>query len=779
MTIAKLFFKRGLWSLLSLALMGFILSLFAFIYMESFLPNVETLRHVQLQVPLRIFTADGKLIAEYGQKRRIPVTLDQVPKPLIKAVLATEDQRFFEHPGVDVMGLARAAVRIIQSGAKTQGGSTITMQVARNFFLSRKKTYLRKFNEILLALKIDHELSKDKILELYLNKIYFGNRAYGIATAARVYYGKPLAQLTLPQMAMLAGLPKAPSKINPLANPKAALKRRNHVLTRMLEVNYIDKATYDDALQTPLTASYHGRQIEIHAPYIAEMIRQAMAEHYGEKAYTEGFQVYTTINARLQRAAQNAVHTTLLSYDKRHGYRGPFGHLGDPAVEAPEDIITQLKKIAPVNGLQPAAVITLTDRQATCLLANGQAAVIKWPQMRWARPTLDKGQVGPRPQSAKEILNPGDVIRVQSKQGKWWLAQLPKAQGALVTLNPNNGAIEALVGGFNYDASKFNRATQAYRQPGSSFKPFVYAAALAKGFTLASVINDAPVVKNDPSLETLWRPQNDTKIFYGPTRLRIALIRSRNLVSIRLLQAIGIPYTLNFLKRFGFEPNKLPKTLSLALGSATVTPLQLATAYATFANGGYRIEPFIIDHINNAEGVTELKIVPKTTDPSAPANQRAARVLSPQVAYLMTLAMRDVIQHGTGRAARVLKRDDLAGKTGTTNEQNDAWFSGFNGDLVTTCWMGFDTPQSLHEYASASALPMWIDFMRLALSDKPAHPLAQPANLITVRIDPRTGMRARPGQGNAIFETFRSNHVPKRQSSQVRDDNEDAATHLF
>lgn len=762
------FWRTSIWSLASMTLLVFILFGAAYFYLDSQLPDINTLNDEQFQTPMRIYTIDHKLIAEYGEKRRTPVTLAQVPKQIIQAVLATEDQRFYNHPGVDVFGLGRAAIQLIKTGTKSQGGSTITMQVARNFFLSRKKTYLRKFKEILLAIKIEREFSKDKILELYLNKIFLGNRAYGVAAAASVYYGKTLDQLTLPQMAMIAGLPKAPSKLNPLADKEAALDRRNHVLQRMYELGDITKKQYLAAIHTPLTASYHGRQIQVHAPYVAEMIRQALYSHFGNDAYTDGLQVYSTINSKLQKIADHSLHSALLEYDQRHGYRGPITNLGLADVTSLDQWLTNLKDIPVVNRLQPAVIIDVGERSADALLSDGNTIELDWPGLSWAKPELKDGYTGAAPQKARDILKSGDVVRVEQMPNKQWrLAQLPDVEGALIALNPNNGAVEALIGGFNYEKSSFNRVTQAVRQPGSSFKPFIYAAGLAKGYTLASVINDAPIVIEDPSQEGLWRPQNDTRKFYGPTRLRVALAKSVNLVSIRLLEAIGISYAVDYLKNFGFSPADLPKTLSLALGSVSVTPLQMATGYAVFANGGYKVNPYLIDHIVNSEGKMLMQARPACAN-NCSANQKPApQVLSPQVAYLMTSAMKDVILEGTGQAAKSLGRPDLAGKTGTTNDQNDAWFSGFNSNIVVTAWVGFDQPHSLYEYGAQAALPMWMDFMKAALADQPEASMPEPTGLVTVKIDPATGLLASAQQQNAIFETFRADDVPKQEAAKT------------
>lgn len=744
-------------------------------YMELQLPNVDVLRDVHMQVPLRIYTSDGKLISEFGTKKRIPVSLSQVPKPLIQAVLAVEDSRFYDHPGVDFISLVRAAKAVISSGRKVQGASTITMQVARNFFLTKKKTYSRKIKEILLALKIDKEFSKDKVLELYLNKVYFGNRAYGVAAAAQVYYGKKLNQLTLPQMAMLAGLPQASSRNNPIRNPQRALVRRNHVLSRMLDVGFIDQNTYREAVRAPVTAKYHGQRIQMHAPYIAEMVRRVMVAEYGRTAYDRGLDVITTINSTLQEEAVNALRAGLIAYSERHGFHKPTRNLGLPSPDNREQWQAALRKIASVNALQAAAVLEVDDRSATALLATGDVITIPWSGLSWARPAYRRGFVGLLPKQARDILKTGDVIWIFQHKRGWRLSQVPTIQGGIISLNPQDGAILSVVGGFDYRLSNFNRVTQAMRQPGSNFKPFLYSAALAKDFTLASVINDAPIVMRDTGENQLWRPNNDTLRFYGPTRLREGLTHSRNLVSIRLLRAMGVPYARDYVQRFGFDPVNLPKALSLALGSGLATPIQIASGYAIFANGGYRVQPYFIQKIIDDEynKVIFTANPPKaceaclaqTEGAIALPDPMAQRVITPQNAYLMTQAMQNVIQNGTAKAAKVLKRTDLAGKTGTTNDKVDAWFSGFNSNVVTTVWVGFDNSKSMHEYGAQAALPIWIQYMRSALKGMPEHTMPQPPDIISVRIDSRSGMLARPEQENAIFEVFRKDHEPTHFAS--------------
>jgi penicillin-binding protein 1A len=738
-------------------------------YIEFELPDIDALNTVQLQVPLQIFTHDGKLIAEYGEKRRIPIPYSKIPKPLINAVLATEDQRYFQHPGIDIPGLVRATVKLILTGRKEQGGSTITMQVARSFYLTRHKTFGRKLREILLALKIDHRLSKQKILELYLNKIFLGNRAYGVAAAAEIYYGKTLDQLSLDQYAMLAGLPKAPSALNPIANPEAARKRRDHVLNRMYELGYINKKAFETSINAPLAASYHDLQTQIKASYAAELVRQQLEEMYGDAIYTDGFNVYTTIDSTLQENANQSVHDALIAYDQRHGYRGPEKNLGEPDMMNMEEWENTLRAIPSSNDLEPAAVIDIHNNNTiTALRSNGDIVTVPWEGMSWARKQINADYLGRLPKSPYDIVKLGDVIRLMSDHKSWRLTQIPKAEAGLVALNPQDGGIVAMVGGFDFQSSKFNRITNAQRQPGSSFKPFIYSAALEKGFTLATVINDAPIVIENPDDNTLWRPQNDTHRFYGPTRLRDALIHSRNLVSIRLLALIGPRYAVNYIQHFGFSASQLPPELSLALGTANVTPLDMVAAYAIFSNGGFKVAPYIIDSIHNTQGDVTYQAKPLTACSTCILNAakviaeagHAPRVISAQNAFLITSALHDVIEFGTATSARTIKRDDLAGKTGTTNNQVDAWFVGFNSDLVALTWVGFDQPQSLHEYGAQAALPMWIQFMQTALKGRPEHSLDQPTDIVSIRIDPLTGMRALGNNPNAVFEYFMQPYVP-------------------
>lgn len=761
------FWRKGLWALMSLFFLLLVAGSLIYLYLESQLPNVDSLKTVQLQVPLQIFSKEGLLIQEYGEKKRIPVTYDEIPQTLVHALIATEDQRFFEHPGVDVMGLGRAAVRMLKTGTKSQGGSTITMQVARNFFLTRKKTFLRKFNEIMLAIKIDRELSKEKILELYLNRIYLGNRAYGVGAAAMVYYGKSLKELNLAELAMLAGLPQAPSTQNPIANPLAAKKRRDHVLERLLEEHYINEEQYQNAVNQPITAKYHGTDIKVSAPYVAEMIRQSLYDNFGPDAYTKGYKVYTTVDGSMQNTANQVVEKHLIAYDHRHGYRGPIATIGEKDSTSLRTIQKHLDKYPELNHLVPAAITEVHDKEATATLANGREVIIPWAGLSWARPALKNGWVGKTPVKAAQVVAVGDIVYVHATKEHWELAQIPEAESAMVALNPKNGAIEVLVGGFNFQKSKFNRATQSSRQPGSSFKPFVYAAALNNGYNLATLINDAPIVVDDPSQPNLWRPHNVNLKFNGPTRLKQALVQSKNLVSIRILDDIGINYTIDFLTRFGFNKKTLPKGLSLALGSLSISPMDLTAAYAVFANGGYKVEPFLIDHITDKDGKILLQAKPSIAcnncDSNVDHSTLAPRVIPEDITYLMNSALKDVVQHGTARAARALNRQDIAGKTGTTNDQVDSWFAGFNSDLVVTTWVGFDNPKSLHEYAAGLALPLWVDFMKVALKGKPESELKQPENVVAVRIDPSSGLLARPNQANGIIEYFRDKEVPAEE----------------
>jgi penicillin-binding protein 1A len=760
---------------LSLSIVGILAAAGIMFYLQTQLPSVEVLKDVHMQVPLRVYTSDEKLIAEYGTQRRIPVKLQDVPKQMVNAVLAIEDHRFYEHVGVDIRGLMRAGMHVITEGNKGQGGSTITMQVARNFFLTRKKTYIRKVNEILLALKIERELSKDEILELYLNKIYFGKRAYGVAAAAKVYYGKELNDLTLAEAAMIAGLPQAPSSINPINNPEAAKVRRSQVLESMYENGYITQQQLAEADKEPLGARDHGAVVEIDAAYVGEMVRDLLVTKFGEDVYTQGLRVYTTVHSDLQIAANTALRKNLLAYDQRHGYRGPESKM---AAGSSESSWKEALQSIPRVGNLPAAVVTsMKGNSITAMLANGHSVTIAPEGLGWANRS-----------SARTAIHVGDVIRVwQVEPEKWRLAQVPKAQAAIVSLNPNNGSILALVGGFDYGRSEFNRAVQGLRQPGSSFKPFIYSAALDNGFTASSIVLDSPFSIRD-GVGRIWSPHNSDGKFIGPMRLREALVRSRNAVSVRLVDAVGIDTTISHIGKFGFPTDRIHRGLTLALGTPVFTPLEMATGYAVFANGGYRVQPNYIQRITDLNDKVFYQAKPPTACPSCETNPDAKyadengdpiapRAISAQNAFIMNSILEDVIQRGTGQAAKVLGRRDIGGKTGTTNDQIDAWFSGFNANVVTSCWVGFDNPVSTREFGARAALPIWIDYMRVALEGTPESVMSEPADIVTAKIDPRSGLLSDNQTGNGLFEIFMADNLPIRRSGGYADPN--GSTHPY
>jgi penicillin-binding protein 1A len=751
--------RRIISTLLLIAMLGIFAFAGLIIYLNSTLPDVKSLAHVQMQEPLRVFTSDGLLMAEFGEKRRNPVPLSDIPLPLQQAVIATEDQNFYKHSGVDVIGLFRAAIKLLTTGEKAEGGSTLTMQLARNFFLSPEKTYTRKIKEILLAIKISHDLPKDKVLELYFNEVYFGKRAYGIAAAAEVYYGVPLNQLTLPQMAMLAGLPKAPSTLNPLNNPAAAMDRRDHVLYRMLETGYITQAQYDEAIKTPVTAKYHHLDIEFDSPYLAEMVRDEIVKLYGDNAYNLGLSVYTTIDSHTQRLANQAVQQGLFAYDKRHGYFGPLGFIkaGTPQEEA----IAQLKAYSVPSPLYKGLIVGLTPDTATVMLPSVEKVTISLASSRWARPVISAEKRGPVPKSFLSFLKVGDVIVLEKNNTTWLLSQVPKAQAAFVALSPINGKMLALVGGFNFSDNHFNRITQAQRQPGSSFKPFLYSAFLAQGNTLATIVQDAPIAINDNDATLLWRPQNDSKTFLGPIRLRVALTQSRNLASIRILEKMGIPYAIDYISHFGFNAAAMPQSLSLALGTGEVLPIELARGMSAFANGGYLVTPYFIDKIVDQKNQVIFQAQPQVANTTADPELQAPRIIDAANAYLINSAMKSVITSGTGRGARVLNRSDVAGKTGTTQNQYDNWFVGFNTQILGLAWLGFDKPQSTFENGAKSALPIWAAFMKGALASIPVSDLQRPDDIISLRIDKTTGLPAKAGNQNAFFEIFKEGTEPK------------------
>jgi penicillin-binding protein 1A len=740
------------------------------------LPAVESLRDVQLKVPLRVFAADGKLMAEYGEERREPVSIDSTPKQLVNAVLAAEDDSFYRHPGVDMTGVIRAALANLRSRGHEQGASTITMQVARNYFLSPEKTYVRKLKEVLLAFRIERALTKDQILDLYVNKIFLGNRAYGFGAAARVYYGRSLNELTLAQIAMLAGLPKAPSRDNPLANPDNAIKRRDYVLRRMHQLGHITDDEFLEASSAAITASKHIAKVDVQAPYVAEMARLHMLSRYGEEAYWRGFKVYTTIRPGLQRIADRALRKGLKRYDQRHGYRGPVSYYKLSDSTTVENMDRRLGKVPQSGEMLPAIVIAVKDKSAKLYTRNRQIIDLDWSGMSWAKRHINHNTVGPEPESAEDIIKLGDIVYVEKNdKEEWRLTQLPKIAGALVSLRPEDGAILALNGGFDFYLSKFNRAIQAQRQPGSNIKPFIYSAALEHGFTPATLVSGAPIVVPDSSDSTVWRPENYSGKFFGPTRLRKALSLSLNLVSVRIVRAIGIEPVLDHLTRFGFERSRLPNGLSLALGAGSISPLEVVRAYTVFANGGFRIEPYFIDWVEDRHGnvveqanpaiICRACSRPPATDDTAEhllRPRRAKRVLRADNHFLMTSMMRDVIRTGTGRRALTLGRTDLAGKTGTTNDFRDAWFSGFNSDVVTTAWVGFDDPVTLGrgEAGSRAALPIWIDYMRIALQGSQHRLSPVPDNIISRFVSTETGKSTLESDPQAYEEFFMAGTEP-------------------
>ena len=846
--------NRPVLRFLILATFGGFLSLIigvcsVYLYLAPSLPSVESLKNIQLQTPLRIYSSDDKLIAEFGEKRRTPVAFNDVPQAFYNALIAAEDENFYNHAGVDLKGLARATYELLTTGTKRSGGSTITMQVAKNYYLSSAKTFTRKFTEILLALHIEQELTKEEILELYVNKMYLGKRAYGVESAAQVYYGKSIKDLNLAQLAMIAGLPQAPSAANPINNPERAKYRRNYVLARMYTANMISHEDFDSAGSEPVTAKFHGLSTEIEAPYIAEMVRSEMLKLYPDDLYTHGYRVVTTINSKLQVAAQDSIRKGLHDYDRKHGLRETFKILPTYILSEQQNIqvmiapeiwttdnnnpsqdkyislppspdalnlnawLDQIKNLNPPGDLQWAIVTNLNTETQTVELALKDRSLINLDPEHydWARIYYNVNEVGPAINSAEQIFTIGQQVLVERVDGHYFLAQEPEAQASLVSFDPSNGALLALVGGYDYNRSKYNRSIQADRQPGSSFKPFIYSAALESGFTPASIMNDAPVVFDDDSLEAIWRPENYSGKFFGPTRLRQALYKSRNLVSIRLLSRTGIGRTIRYISNIGLPKEKLNRDLSLALGSSGLTPYEMASAYNSLANGGYRVTPHFIRSIDDSEGnrlfehQAELVCEPclesiekhkevlkgfnaQTTVDSlntegnslntGPAIESpitleeftakypplAPKVMGSRVNYLMYTMLKDVIKRGTGKRALALNRTDLAGKTGTTNDQKDAWFSGYNSNIVANVWVGFDSPRTLGRsaFGSNTALPIWVDYMGTALKDTDNAPLKRPDGLVSVRIDPDSGNRAYPGQPNAIFETFRIENIPKQ-----------------
>lgn len=784
-----------------------------FLYLSPKLPSIDELKDTRLQIPLKVISQDLKLISEFGEKKRTPVEFSDLPQNLVDALLAAEDDSFFEHKGIVISGLVRSVVQLALEGRAMGGGSTITMQVARNFFFHKRKEFTRKFNEILLAFRIEEALTKEEIFSLYANKMFLGKTAYGFAAAGQVYYGKSLKELSLAQLAMIAGLPKAPSRYNPIANSERATERRDWILGRMMKLGTITNLEYQTALMETDVATYHGSKSELDADYVAEIVRQEVIAKFGLQAYTEGYTAITTIDSSMQTTGLNALQTGILAYDQRHGYRGAEASVLDAELWK-----TTLRSTRNVGPLAPAIVIAVADDRLTVLAKDSKIYMLNWADglknLRLYK-TVDS-KTAPI-SSAEDAFNVGDLIRVKrGGDGQMKLAQLPKIQSALVALDPYSGAIRTLVGGFDYRQSRFNRVTQAFRQPGSNFKPFIYATALNNGFTTASLINDAPVVFDDVKLEETWRPENDGGKFYGPTRLREGLYRSQNLVSVRLLRRMGIDKTLESLQSFGFDTSEMQPDLSLALGSHALTPLQIATGYAIFANNGFRVDPYILAKVIDRDGNIIYQAAPEVAcDPCEPVMSSiasddtsisednieqqlekmfgdlsqvsvdqgdnyswdkvkqslktlplpivkpATRVIDPQTAFLIDSMLKDVILRGTGVKAKKLNRKDLGGKTGTTNGPRDAWFSGYSPHLVATAWVGFDDNSMIgrNEYGGSAALPIWINFMQSALAGKPQIIRPQPNEIVMVKIDPKTGTRVAPNQPG-VFEYFKAGTVP-------------------
>ena len=790
-----------------------------YIYLSPKLPSIEELKDVKLQIPLKVITKDGLVIKEFGQKKRTPVNFNDTPKHLINALLAAEDDNFFKHSGIDYQGLIRSAVQIMREGRIVGGGSTITMQVARNFFLNRKQEFTRKFNEILLALRIENELSKEEILSLYINKMFLGKTAYGFGAAAQIYYGKDLNQLSLAQIAMLAGIPKAPSTRNPIANSKKAVERRNWILGRMRKLGSISDIEFNEAISEADKAKYYGSTSDVTADYAAEMIRQQVLSKFGLGAYTDGYIAVASLDSNLQTAGVNALKKGVDQYDKRHGYRGV------EIKQVPEsNWEEQIKSLSIVGNLEPAIVTQILKDRLILKTKTTENEILMETSLASLSLYIDPNTSKENKESLEELFNVGDLIRIKrDTNNNILLAQIPNIQAALVALAPEDGAIKALVGGYDFEQSRFNRVTQATRQPGSNFKPFIYATALANQYTPASIVNDSPIVFDDSELEDTWRPENDGGKFFGPTRLREALYRSRNLVSIRLLRRLGIDKTLSGLEKLGFETSNMPPDLSLALGSYALSPIDIASGYSIFANRGFQIEPYILDQVLDRNGKVIFQAKPKIAEgyetilnsKNSIANddisnlnagideklsklfedlarsssdefsnesdsdgyleqdllptkkgQKAERVIDARTAFLIDSMLKDVIKFGTGRKAKILGRDDIAGKTGTTNGPRDAWFSGYSPKLVATAWVGFDDNSLLgkNEYGGSSALPIWIEFMGSALKDQAEILFDQPEGISRVKIDPVSGLRVLPSS-EGIFEFFKTENIPKLKSS--------------
>jgi len=796
-----------------------------YLYVKPELPDVATLKDVELQTPMQVYSQDGKLISQFGEKRRIPVAYDDIPRHLVEALIATEDSRFYDHPGIDPIGITRAAVVVALSGSAKQGASTITQQLARNFFLSNEKKIMRKIKEIFIAIHIEQLLSKEEIMELYVNKIFLGYRSYGFGAAAQTYFGKDLQDLSLSEIATLAGMPKAPSTMNPIYSLERATHRRNVVLLRMLDEKYITQDEYDQARAEEIVSRYHGAEIELSAPYVAELARAWMVSRYGEEAaYTSGMKIYTTVDSKLQAAANDSAINNLLSYDERHGYRGAEKVLwkkGETAFDE-QKIDKTLNNVPSYRPLIPAVVTKVDGKQATVFVKNKGKQTLEWDGIKWARKFLTDNRQGSVPNRASDVLAVGEQIWVRPVETKtdgeestvaWHLSQVPNANTAFVAMNPENGAVLSLVGGFNFIHNKFNRATQSVRQVGSSIKPFIYSAAIDQGLTLATLVNDAPINQWDKSQGTAWRPKNSPPTYTGPTRLRIGLAQSKNVMAVRVLREVGLDETREYLTRFGFNIDQVPRSETIALGAGSLTPIKMAQGYSVFANGGYYVEPFYISKVETPFGELEYQANPSiichqncaqqpatetvsnefaeqdvdiTADDSAP--HYAPQVISEQTAFLVREMMYSNVWgggdwskgtgwNGTGWRAQKLERRDIGGKTGTTNDSKDAWYNGYGPGMVAIAWVGFDDHNrnlgrtkpnsnlasnqiSGAEAGAKTAQPAWVDFMRDALAGTPQHEKVIPENIVRVRIDRDSGLLTNKFDSSSMFEYFRAGTEP-------------------
>ncbi|MFT6432522.1 MAG: penicillin-binding protein 1A [Candidatus Azotimanducaceae bacterium] len=766
-----------------------------YLYLNPQIPDAAQFKNVKFKAPLRIYSADNKLIQEFGE-RLTPVVYEEIPPLFIKALLDTEDKRYFEHNGVDLITLANASWQLIRNkGSIRTGASTITMQLVKNISGDTEVRFTRKFKEMLLALKLERELSKQEILTLYLNIIPFGKHAFGIKAAAQTYYGKNPEELNLAQLAMLAGIPQAPEAGNPINGPERAFDRRNLILSRMLEQASITEEAFEIAVGAPITASVYGRDIELQALYVAEMVRKQLLTDYGSDAYSQGLIVHTTIDSNKQLAAEAAITKKLNEYDRRHGYRGPehrsiqgtSEYRAAPEYGYPANWVRTLENAKVLGDQHPAIVLSTGEKSMTVVNQSLTVIELDWGKLSWARPYIDVDTRGPRPKTAAEIADIGDLIRInQHSDGSWALGQVPGMQAALVALNPRDGAIKSMVGGYHFTAQQYNHATQARRQPGSNFKPFFYAGALEAGNTAATIYNDAPVVLPGGELEQVYRPSNWKDEFEGDLRLRQALFKSKNLVSLRVILTLGAQNAIDYVSRFGFDTSNFPVNVQLAFGGGTIalTPLEVATGYAAFANGGYKVEPYFISKIESINSDVLFTATPQTAcNPNCTENQVVAkRIIEPRVAYIMDSILLDVMRRGTGtKATRELKRRDIRGKTGTTNDA-DIWFSGYTPDLVVTTWAGYDNNSSVgsREFGSTTPIESWIEFMRVALPvEADSSTLSQPNGLVTVRINPTTGLRAAQDDPDAIFEIFREEFAPAPELAKKEDKKENTLQQIF